>query len=161
MVVQVICFFLEPTGYRATMTCYAYDDIESWRSIYPLEIFETQLAKLCGKWEEGLKILETECDGQSDSRYDELEIMGNAAYCLFRASLNQVRFYRARECGNTADMIKAAEAEIVCAEKMLRLMNLNSAIGFEAANHYYFSKGCLCEKIVNCYDVIRRLKEKM
>ena len=53
-------------------------------------------------------------------------------------------------------MIKEAREEITCAEKMLAMMNLNSAIGFEAANHYYFSKGSLCEKIVNCYDIIKK-----
>ncbi len=38
-------------------------------------------------------------------------------------------------------------------------MNKNVAIGYEAANHYYFSKGQIVEKIVNCeylIDVFRR-----
>ncbi len=141
---------MEPTGYHATMTCYAYEDLESWRSIYPTPVFEEQLAKLCKKWEEGLAVLEG--DGIS-----EMEIMANAGYCLFCASLNQVRFYRAREAGDKAAMISAAEAESICARKMLGLMNLNSAVGFEAAN-YYYSKGCLCEKILNCSDIIRRMR---
>ena len=157
--------FMEPTGYQATMTCYAYDDLESWRSIYSAPVFEEQLDKLCRKWEEGLAVLEA---GSTEKKSDEgsacglgeMKIMANAGYCLFRASLNQVRFYRAREIGDKAAMISAAEAEIVCARKMLELMNLNPAIGFEAANHYYYSKGCLCEKIVNCSDIIRRLQEK-
>ena len=89
----------------------------------------------------------------------EMEIMAQAAYCLFRASLNQVRFYRAREIENKEGMLDAAEAEFVCAKKMLELMNLNASIGFEAANHYYFSKGCLREKILNCKYIIDRLKE--
>ena len=144
--------FLEPTGYTATMTCFAYDDIESWRSIYPREIFESQLAKLCDKWQEGLDLLEKEA-------YGEMKVMANAAYCLYKSSLNQFRFYLARERGDKAGMIKEAREEITCAEKMLAMMNLNSAIGFEAANHYYFSKGSLCEKIVNCYDIIKKCNE--
>jgi len=39
----------------------------------------------------------------------------------------------------------------------MKLMNLNAAIGFEAANHYYYSKGCLWEKIINCKNIIARL----
>ena len=157
--------FMEPTGYHATMTCYVYDDLESWSSIYPVEVFEEQLAKLCKKWEEGLAVLETGSVEKRSSEVStcgqgEMEIMANAGYCLFRASLNQVRFYRAREAGNKVAMIEAAQAEIVCARMMLELMNLNPAVGFEAANHYYYSKGCLCEKIVNCSDIIWRLKEK-
>ena len=142
--------FLEPTGYTATMTCFAYDDVDSWRSIYPKDIFERQLASLCDKWREGLALLEEE-------EYSEMKIMANAAYCLFWSSLNQFRFYLAREREDRDGMIREAREEIACAEKMLAMMNLNAAIGFEAANQYYFSKGCLCEKIVNCHDVIRRV----
>ena len=49
--------------------------------------------------------------------------------------------------------------EIACAKTMLAMMNKNAAIGFEAANHYYYSKGCICEKIINCFDVIRRINK--
>ena len=41
-----------------------------------------------------------------------------------------------------------------------RFMNKNAAIGYEAANHYYFSKGQLLEKIVNCHYVIEKFEEK-
>lgn len=141
------------------MTCYAYDDLDAWRAIYPVEVFEDQLNKLCEKWEEGLAVLDEGSGDHADAGMQgEMEIMAHAGYCLFRASLNQVRFYRAREAGDADAMICAAEAEIACARKMLGLMNLNPAIGFEAANHYYYSKGCLCEKILNCSDVIRRLQ---
>jgi len=144
--------FLEPTGYESTMTCFAYDDLESWKAIYPVDVYEDQWDKLCKKWEEGLEVLK-EVDEPG-----EMEIMAQAAYCLFRASLNQVRFYRARANGDRKGMIDAAEAEIICAGKMLEMMNKNAAIGFEAANHYYFSKGCLREKILNCKYIINHLK---
>ena len=133
------------------MTCYAYDDLEKWRQIYPVDIFENQFAKLCGKWEEGLALLTD--DGS------ELWIMANAAYCQFRSSLNQIRFYRARNAGEKAAMREAAEQELAVTEKMLSLMNRDASIGFEAANHYYYSKGNLAEKIVNCHDVLRRLAD--
>lgn len=147
--------FLEPTGYQATMTCFAYDDLESWRAIYPADVFEEQWSKLCSKWREGLILLE---EDRSDEK-GEMEIMARAAYCLFSASLNQVRFYRARDKGDKVGMRNAAKAEMLCAQKMLELMNQNAAIGFEAANHYYYSKGCLREKILNCNDIIERLSE--
>ena len=81
--------------------------------------------------------------------------MAEAAYCIFRSSLNQIRFIRARDRGDTAEMLKMAEAELETASKMLFLMNKNAAIGFEAANHYYFSKGELAEKILNCHYIIK------
>ena len=143
--------YLNPTGYEATMTCYAYDDLEKWRQIYPVDIFENQFAKLCSKWEEGLALL------TDDS--SELWIMANAAYCQFRSSLNQIRFYRARQISNKTAMKESAENELALTKKMLALMNRDASIGFEAANHYYFSKGNLAEKIVNCHNVIRQLSE--
>jgi len=141
--------FWEPTGYRGTMTCYAYDDLEQWRSIYPEDVYENQMKALCAKWEKGIALLETEA-----SAMGEMEIMAQGAYCLFKSSLNQIQFYRARRNGDKGTMKKIAIEEISCAKKMLRLMNMNACIGFEAANHYYFSKGCLLEKIVNCKNVI-------
>ena len=141
--------FTEPTGYRSTMTCYAYDDLEHWRSIYPEEIFEDQLTKLCEKWAEGLSLLED--DGS------ELFLMAKAAYLQFTACLHQVRFYRARAAQDTVVMKAMAEKELENAREMLALMNRTPVLGFEAANHYYFSRGNVVEKIVNCKDIIRRL----
>ncbi|MBQ8893020.1 MAG: hypothetical protein IJ043_01255 [Clostridia bacterium] len=141
--------FDEPTGYESTMTCFAYDDLEHWCSIYPVDVFEAQFAKLCSKWEEGLELLAAEPE-------TETVIMAQAAYCLFKASLNQIRFIRARDSGEAAVMLSAAREELAITEKMLALMNNNAAIGFEAANHYYFSKGQLAEKILNCKYLIEK-----
>lgn len=144
----------EPTGYKATMTCFAYDDIESWRAIYPIDTFERQLSKLCREWEIGLNMLE-----QGDR--SEEAMMARACYALFKSSLNQTRFIRARDCGRYADAVAAAECELKTAMDMLRLMNENAAIGYEAANHYYFSKGQLAEKIVNCRYVIDAFTKRL
>ena len=142
--------FLEPTGYRSTMTCYAYDDINNWCNIYPRDIFDEQLSKLCSKWEKGLVLLEKERNEKKNGKYDEVDIMATAAYCLFRSSLNLFRFYIAREAGDKEAMIREAQNEITSASEMLKMMNLNPAVGFEAANHYYFSRFGICEKVINC-----------
>ena len=139
--------FEKPTGYRATMTCFAYDDVENWRSIYPIDVFENQFKKLCEGWEIGLSMLESNDES-------ETAVMAHATYCLFKSSLNQIRFIRARNENRLSDAIVAAKDELEVAQKMLELMNKNAAIGFEAANHYYFSKGQLAEKIVNCHYII-------
>ena len=56
-------------------------------------------------------------------------------------------------------MRKIAENEEKTARDMLSLMNRSAAIGFEAANHYYFSKGALAEKVLNCRHLSRMLSE--
>ncbi len=143
----------EPTGYRATMTCFPYDDLEHWRAIYPVDVFERQFALLCQRWEIGLGMLD-------EADHSETAVMARAAYCLFRSSLNQIRFIRARDEGRTADASNAARDELQTAQTMLALMNENAAIGYEAANHYYFTKGQLAEKIINCHSIIEHLREK-
>jgi len=143
--------FLDKTGYSSTMTCFAYDDIDNWRGIYPLETYISQLTKLCKIWKTGLDLIENEPDG-------ETKIMAEAVYCLYKSSLNQTLFYKARQENDKQTMLKLAESETEITKLMLSLMNKNAAIGYEAANHYYFSKGQLVEKIINCNYVIEKLK---
>ena len=141
--------FEKPTGYRATMTCFAYDDLDTWRQDYPEDIFEAQFAKLCEGFEKGIALL-------PENDKTETTVMANACYCLFRSSLNQIRFIRARDKGDKKACAAAARAELEIAKRMLALMNENASIGFEAANHYYFTKLQLAEKIINCHYIIDR-----
>jgi len=145
--------FEKPTGYKATMTCFAYDDLDSWRSIYPVDIFEQQFKKLCSGWEKGFEKLGKDTN-------NETLVMAQAAYCLFKSSLNQIRFIRARDENRKNDAACIAREELETAKTMLGLMNKNAAIGFEAANHYYFSKGQLAEKILNCNYIIKQFGEE-
>ena len=143
--------FEKPTGYTATMTCFAYDDLETWRQIYPADVFENQFEKLCAGWEKGLSLL-------PENDESEISVMAKACYCLFRSSLNQIRFVRARDSGGADKCKDAAKSELEIAKQMLTLMNKNAAIGFEAANHYYFSKLQLAEKILNCHYIIEKFQ---
>ena len=145
--------FPTPTGYTASMTCFAYDDLESWRSIYPVDIFEDQFLKLCEGWEKGLALLPVGDE-------NEISVMARAAYCIFKSSLNQIRFIRARDEKRYSDCIALAESEENTARIMLDQMNKNAAIGYEAANHYYFSKGQIVEKILNCRYVAEYFSER-
>ncbi len=144
-------FYEEPTGYRATMTCYAYDDLTRWRGaergatkFYPEDVYIDQLTKLCTKWKEGLALIENDDN-------EELRVMAEAGYSLFRSSLNLSKFVSLRDNGGTnKELYDIVLDERENAVNMLALMNKNPAIGFEAANHYYFSRFGICEKVVNC-----------
>ena len=145
--------FEKSTGYNSTMTCYAYDSLDRWRGIYPLDVFEGQLRKLCDAWEIGLKML-------PEGNESEIAVMAKATYCLFKSSLNQTRFIRARDEERYADAVIEAKEELEISREMFKLMNKNASIGYEAANHYYFSKGQLAEKIVNCHYIIDTFSKK-
>ena len=46
--------YAEPTGYRATMVCFPYDDLTAWRGPYPPTVFAEQFEKVAHGWAEGL-----------------------------------------------------------------------------------------------------------
>lgn len=134
--------YAEPSGYKATMTCFAYDDLNSWRSRYPVPVFYDQFSKICDIWKRGLELI------QNDS--GEMATMAKAAYLVFSSCRDQIAFYVAREKNDTASMAELAKKEEQTARAMLKLMNENASIGFEAANQYYYSRSVLAEKIINC-----------
>ena len=45
---------LHPTGYKASMMLFPYDDYKAWAGPYPLEIVEKQFEKMAMMWEPGL-----------------------------------------------------------------------------------------------------------
>lgn len=156
-------FYLEKTGYRATMVGFPYDDLDGWRSIYPAGVFESQFAKLVTGWKDGLTLLQAHL-GKTE-RFDELARMAFAAYNHFASTLHHIRFVRLRDAlaadpGNPA--IKAALAEVLKSERELvyahiRLRLADARIGYEASNHYFYTLQDLKEKLVNIYAVGKQL----
>ncbi len=146
-------FYECPTGYDATMTCYAYDDLKGWCGPYPIDTYQVQFEKLCAKWKEGLDLIKDDANG-------ELQLMAEAGYSLFRSSLNLVKYVRLRDRNAShKELYEIVLDEKENAKTMLALMNQNPAIGFEAANHYYFSRFGICEKIVNCDHLLKKYGE--
>ncbi|MBE5868048.1 MAG: hypothetical protein E7293_03700 [Lachnospiraceae bacterium] len=151
--------FLQPTGFSSTMTCYAYDDLKRWRSIYPEEIFENQFKVLSEKWAVGLQKLQPlpEC---------ELKDIAYCTYAQFKSSWNQIRFIRTRERYVTNPdgsdqklLLEILEDEIKLATAVCAIMKRNPSIGYEAANHYYYTQGMLMEKVINCCWLHEMLKK--
>jgi len=134
--------FTTPSGFEPTMTCYPYDGLDVWRSIYPEEVYINQHEMLCKEWEKGLEII-------TDMPDSEFSDMANYGYSLFKSSYNQAKFYALRNKG------KEIPKELIENEKNLainnyKIMQRNYTVGYEAANHYYVTKTMLLEKIVQC-----------
>lgn len=142
----------EPSGFLATMTCYAYDEIDKWRNIYPREVYVDQFRKLSEKWQLGLDAIE-------DLPESDFKLAAWGGYALFRSSYLQADFIVQRDAGNTARMLEIAEEEKKLALLTFDLMKKNNLLGYEAANHYYFNKGMLAEKVLNCEYVMKLLKK--
>jgi len=135
----------EPTGIRPTMTCYPYDDVEDWcGGVYTPEILEAQYDKLCAEWEKGLDLLQ-------NMPVCEFKDMAFYGYTLFKGALNQIRYYRLRdENPDKAKMDALVRSEKELALMAYEIMLRNSAVGYEAANHYYVTRTSFVEKVVNC-----------
>jgi len=142
--------FEKETGFDATMTCFAYDDLTHWRNQYPEDVYEHQFKKMCDMWQQGLELL-------APTDATELKDMAEAVYIQLRSSENQIKFVRARNRGDVDAMVDIAKAEIPLAIKLWSLMEKYPQIGFEATNHYYYTKGMLMEKVINCQYLIDKL----
>lgn len=148
--------YLDPTGYRATMVCFPYDDVDHWHStVYSPEIFEQQLLRLSERWLEGLRVLDEAAagsDGLPEAVEDVRRIAG-AVYCTFRSGAIQTRFLHLRnrhDPGCHAEMLQILEEEVELARTNMRLAWSDSRIGYEPTNHYVYTPLDLLEKVVNC-----------
>ena len=146
----------ENTKMKATMTCYPYDDIETWRGVpakfhvseaeklYSVEVLKEQYMRLYTEWEKGLKLIK-------DMPICEFKDMAEYSYTLFKASFNQISYYVERNGENdTQKLREIVKDEMNLALSAYKIMLRNSAVGYEAANHYYVTRGMLAEKIVEC-----------
>ncbi len=156
--------FEHASGLRATMTGFPYDDIEEWRAIFPLDLFEEQFRKLSVKWQAGLDQLlkeVTEEELAANPRFAEFTDVSIATLCLFKSSYHQIAYNRIRNqyweekdavkreaC--RLQILKLLDLEQKTAEQMYEVMLRNSTIGYEAANHYFFNKMSVAEKIICC-----------
>ncbi|MBQ7901850.1 MAG: hypothetical protein IJ365_07825 [Clostridia bacterium] len=135
--------FAQPSGFDATMTCYSYDDLDSWRAIYPRDVYINQLRKLSEGWRRGL----AEIEDMPDCDFKQAAWGG---YALFYSSYLQAEFVDKRSSGDKQRLGEIVTQEKELALLMYKLMSKNSLFGYEAANHYYFNKGMLAEKVINC-----------
>jgi hypothetical protein len=146
--------FAKPTGYKATMIGFPYDDLENWRGKhYPEAVFEEQFRKLSEGWNEGLELLRqtgTAIKKEYNDNYKDLLNVAEAVYCHFRSTYLQICFIRRRNSGNHAGLLAVLDEEIALAKCLARVAGNDSRIGFEASNHYYYTINDLKEKVLNC-----------
>jgi len=162
--------FAKPSGYRATMVGFPYDDLNGWRAIYPADVLAGQFEKIARGWEDGLASFrdasrQTATDSQRANLHADLGL-AEAAGLHFRSVANQVRFIMARNAllagslkeDERATQVeiarKAVENEIENAKRLFALTLQDSRIGYEASNHYYYLPLDLVEKVINCQYIL-------
>ncbi|MBP3391638.1 MAG: hypothetical protein J6L76_02485 [Clostridia bacterium] len=152
--------FEHRTGLRATMTGLPYDDIYEWSGIFPVEVLEKQFGLMATRWGEGLALLESQVTEEmmsSSPCLEEFMQIAQATYCLLQSGYQQITYNRLRNLyDETKDktllpqILSLIDQELEIAQKMYRVMIHNSTIGYEAANHYFFNRMSIAEKVINC-----------
>ena len=155
--------FEEPTGYKATMVGFPYDDLESWHSpTYSDDIFEPEFGILSEGWGRGCAMLREAAayvDDVHQKAYKELCRVAEAAFCHFQSTYLQICFVRRRNAGDKAGMVAALREESMVTRRLITLLREDSRIGFEASNHYYYNENSLIEKLLNCRRLLSLLNK--
>ena len=149
--------WLEPTGYKSTMTGIPYDDLNGWRGMYPPEVFIAQLNKMADGFESALAKLKAAKHKTTPALAAEMRV-AEAAAIHFRSAANQARFILAREKHETAELKRVLADEIKLARRLFTIQSRDSRIGFEASNHYFYVPLDLVEKVINCHWLISNIK---
>lgn len=145
-----------PTGYRAAMVGIPYDDLESWRSIYPAEIFVAQLEKVAAGFESALERIRRAAPLPPSALVEETRFI-EAAAIHFASVANQCRFVLARQAGENSGQRRLADAETVLAARLHALQSADARLGFESSNQYFYTPLDLAEKVINCRWLAARL----
>lgn len=161
---------LRPTGYKAGMMLFPYDDYKDWVGSYPVEVVQHQFEKMATLWKPGLErfrqALERVPPGEQHIARKDLSV-AETCYLHFKSVANQIQFYRLRAAHEAARvnarhtfalrMAKIAQEEIELATRQYKIARQNSEIAFEASNQYYYRPLDLVEKVLNCHYVINSL----
>lgn len=159
--------YAKPTGYRASMVGFPYDDLTSWRGPYPADVFIAQFRKLATIWNSGLAELAQAADTAPPALRDHAQSelrLARAAMLHFESVANQSEFIQARATfsrdpeGSARNAMRTLlESESRAARDLYTLQLQDARLGFEASNHYYYLPQDLQEKVLNCQHLLHTL----
>jgi hypothetical protein len=150
-------FWALPTGYAPTMVGLPYDNLKVWRGVFPEDVFIKQFDLMADGFEKASAMLAP----FSTEACREESVIIQTCGIHFRSVANQARFVQARDALAKAPSKEDAQALIAALEQTLRgelqlaktlyrNQCVDSRIGFEASNHYFYVPYDLLAKVVNC-----------
>ena len=165
-------FFIKPTGMTATMVGFPYDDLKSWKAVFPEKVWADQMGKVAAGFEKGCKTLEEgikQLNGEEKIVVEKELRRAQAVQIHFASVANQARFIMARDAfyASTDSTEKKALAntmrtltvdELTLVHRMLPILKKDSYIAFESSNHYYYVPQNLLEKYINLKGVLKWLE---
>lgn len=147
--------FPEKCGFVATMTGFPYDDIDSWKAIFPASTYIRQLQKLSDGWHEGVELLRPLAEHSTDPTMQTLWHCAEVCDAHFRSMLLQCWFVCLRDDRAERELVPCTIADILAEEERISrrvaaVQAIDPTIGYESTNHYVYYRNNLWEKILNC-----------
>ena len=136
----------EPTGYKATMVTFPYDNYKLWCGNYSPENYLNLLGKLLEKWEQGLNLLN---EIKGNPLFEELKNFAEVVYVSLKSMSVHIQFNIERESDSKETLIKLIKEEKELTKRLYRLASKDARIGYEASNHYYYTHNNFLEKFIN------------
>ena len=139
----------------STMTGYTFDDYERWTTPYGYKIYTNCLKRMLADWREACKLLATTKGKQAQ----ELLLFGKVATLEYEADLlhTQYAFYKRDLQSNKGELKSIVLAAKDCTSKLLNLVDTDSRIAFETANHYFFTSRNLLEQYLHLDKMLKDL----
>ncbi|MBQ3992375.1 MAG: hypothetical protein II645_04385 [Bacteroidaceae bacterium] len=146
-------FYPEPTGWHVSMVGFPYDDLDSWRRIYPADVYISQIRKVAKGFERGASLLEQAIAKESDSGIKKMlqtdYRRAQGFKCIFNSVANQATFILCRDKKDAKGMRQMIDDEILVVKEFMPLCDEDPTFGYESSNHYYFVRQDLLEKLIN------------
>ena len=148
---------LEAEEKFSAMVGLSFDDYEHWIKPYPYEVYISEYKRLLTYWKKGLKILR---ELPKNGNIEEILLFAEVAYLHFEADVLQTEFsfYKRKENFDKIKLLKITRRAFNATKELMCLQSRDSRIGYEASNHYYYTKRTLMEKLINCKNIIKELE---
>lgn len=147
---------LEMEEKHSAMVGLSFDDYENWIKPYPYQLYIRAYKTLLTKWKKGLQILRKIPE---DEKIQEVLLFAEVGYLHFEADLLQTEFsfYKRKENFNRQKLLQITRKALRLTKSLMRMQAIDARIGYEASNHYFYTKRTLMEKIINCKNIINEL----
>ena len=149
----------EPTGWKSCMVGPIYDDMRMAAIDFgdPYGVFYRQYEKLVLAWEAAHALLLSAYEGRELTMADRMLLdCSEGALLHFTSALNHLTYIKNREEDDRQEAL--VREEEVLAIREAELMGRNPTIGYEASNHYFFTRTDLFEKVLNCRYLLGELR---
>lgn len=163
---------IRPTGYTATMVGLPYDNLDTWRAVYPTDIWVQLMDRCAQGFHDGTQLLQKARDiaPRKYRKALDAEIRRmQTVHIHLKSGAEQGRFIDARNRLSTAKteaertkfrciMQKALETERSLIIQMLPIASSDSSIGYESSNQYFYIPLDLAEALASIAHAERVLK---